>query len=435
MALELRKDSKWWYGRFEVSGRKFAKNLGIQIRGAVPPSLKLTSDKAFERSREMAQAKFDQLQEDMKRRKSTEEIVREVHRIRTGGTFEALPIADLFERWKAIPRRKKPSEGYVKNAKGVFERFVSYLADNYKNTKELADVRASMVEAFMDAEDRRGVSEKTYNNTLILLRSCCESLGKAAGSPENPFAGLPTKEEHTVHRKPFTAEELATIAKLAKQEEFIGPIILTGVCTAMRKGDCCLLKWESVDLKERFIAVKTSKTGETVRIPILPLFAECLEKAAEKREPGQKYVFPEQAMMYQTNPDGITWRAKQLYIQAGFDVEEPPVGEVGPKRLKKASLRDFHSLRVTWVTLALASGVPIEIVQKVTGHQTTQVVLKHYFQPGKDDYRRTLEGKLPSFMGGTTAKELPNREKLTERLKAMNGKNWKVIRDELLAGL
>jgi hypothetical protein len=39
---------------------------------------------------------------------------------------------------------------------------------------------------------------------------------------------------------------------------------------------------------------------------------------------------------------------------------------------------------MTWVMLALPSGVPLELVQKVTGHRTTDIVLKHYFQPGRE---------------------------------------------------
>jgi hypothetical protein len=35
-------------------------------------------------------------------------------------------------------------------------------------------------------------------------------------------------------------------------------------------------------------------------------------------------------------------------------------------RLRRASVRDFHSFHVTWVTLAPTAGVPPEIVRKVT---------------------------------------------------------------------
>jgi integrase len=66
--------------------------------------------------------------------------------------------------------------------------------------------------------------------------------------------------------------------------------------------------------------------------------------------------------------------------------------------LRRASVRDFHSFRVTWVTLALSAGVPLELVQKVTGHKTTDIVLKHYFQPGREDFRRALQSAMPKLL-------------------------------------
>jgi len=66
--------------------------------------------------------------------------------------------------------------------------------------------------------------------------------------------------------------------------------------------------------------------------------------------------------------------------------------------LRRASVRDFHSFRVTWVTLALTAGVPLELVQKVTGHKTTDIVLKHYFQPGREAFRSALNAAMPKLL-------------------------------------
>ena len=51
------------------------------------------------------------------------------------------------------------------------------------------------------------------------------------------------------------------------------------------------------------------------------------------------------------------------------------------KVLRRGSVRGFHSFWVTWITLALAAGVPLELVQRVTGHKTVEVVTTHYFHP------------------------------------------------------
>ena len=66
--------------------------------------------------------------------------------------------------------------------------------------------------------------------------------------------------------------------------------------------------------------------------------------------------------------------------------------------LRRASVRDFHSFRVTWITIALAAGVPMELVTRVTGHKTVDVVLKHYFRPGREEFRRAIEGAMPQML-------------------------------------
>ena len=59
----------------------------------------------------------------------------------------------------------------------------------------------------MDAEAKRGVTGKTWNDTLKLLRATFRYLLPAGGI--NPFADTPTRETETVFREPFTPEELA----------------------------------------------------------------------------------------------------------------------------------------------------------------------------------------------------------------------------------
>ncbi|NCB06016.1 MAG: hypothetical protein EOM69_10940 [Clostridia bacterium] len=71
-----------------------------------------------------------------------------------------------------------------------------------------------------------------------------------------------------------------------------------------------------------------------------------------------------------------------------------------PGRAQRASVSDWHSLRTTWVTLALAAGVPIELCKLVTGHQTVDVVLRHYFQPQAAHLRAVLGDKLPGVLTG-----------------------------------
>ena len=51
--------SKWWYGNFTVDGKRHYINLGIEIEGNIPESLKELGDMPFERSRMKAHLKLD----------------------------------------------------------------------------------------------------------------------------------------------------------------------------------------------------------------------------------------------------------------------------------------------------------------------------------------------------------------------------------------
>lgn len=71
--------------------------------------------------------------------------------------------------------------------------------------------------------------------------------------------------------------------------------------------------------------------------------------------------------------------------------------------LHKASVIDFHSLRTTWITVALSRGVPIETVKLISGHKTVDIVTTHYFHPDSDQVRAALQVALPKALTGGTA--------------------------------
>lgn len=448
MALEINPTkSKWWYGRIQVNGRKIKRNLGVEIQGKIPPRLSQVGDIVFEKSRARAQAALERFQLDAKKRCKAEELIQTIHEIRTGERIRSVPLTDIVARWKELPRRRPLSERYVMQAESRVKRFLKFVCKGNTVLREMAQIQCSHARAYMRMIEERGVSAKTYNNIVIFLRSVFHTLRKEAGLAENPFDGIPTRDGEAIFRTPYKVEELDLILQHAKKDEFIYPLIVTGMCTAMRRGDCCTLLRESVDLESGFITVKTSKTGETVQIPIFPLLRKVLVEALAKPSPRPPhYVFPHLEAHYVVNPDHLTDRVKRVLRAAGFIDEIPEDGEVPENRgvlqkvrkegVRKASVRDFHSFRVTWVTLALSAGVPLEIVQRVTGHRTASIVMKHYFQPGRDEFRRTLAGKMPALLvGGEAIKPVAKPVDVRTRLLEMKPENWTEIREEILAKL
>jgi len=333
------------------------------------------------------------------------------------------------------------------------------------------------------------------------------------------------KDEDTIHREPFKDDEIESILAAARDDELMRGPIVTALCTAMRRGDCALLKWSSVDLDAGFIEVRTSKTGETAEIPILPALREELSHTAHG---AGEYIFPEAAAMYRKNPNGLNWRLREILAKAGFvDAKmaelikareqaqpdpRPALPELPPdelrrrgleaiaagemieakrekmkaiftaytggkglptiarelvvskstvslhlhelegmlgaavlrrptlrpmpsvirgtihadngkgQRLHRGSIRGWHSFRTSFVTRALAGGMPEELVRRVTGHTAVAIVRRHYFKPGRDEFRREFEKAMPRMlMNGAKSRD----EQLKEIIEGMATKTWK----------
>lgn len=85
---------------------------------------------------------------------------------------------------------------------------------------------------------------------------------------------------------------------------------------------------------------------------------------------------------------------------------------------RSASIKDWHALRTTFVTLALTAGIPIELLKKVTGHTTVDIVLENYFNPNKEQFKEAFFKAMPEVISGkkTQVKQISNIKVLAEKV-------------------
>lgn len=497
----------FWYGEYFEGKDRIALNLGVPVKGTPPPN----ADAAFTRSRERAVEALARHVDEAKRKGRADHLTERLIESKTGRKVEYVRLSELAARWRTLPRETEPSKVWLSCCDSTFKRFaaafpkVTYL---HEITPEQAGEYRNRLAADFSRKTARGAAK-------LLMGAFARMLPVGAA---NPFAGAiarpgPDDDAGTVHRRPFTPEELQTLFAAARRDAFLFPLVVCAACTGMRRGDVCRLKWSSVDLAAGVLAVKTHKTGAAVEIPIFPPLREVLTTARRAASP---FVWPLAARMLADNPDGLTYRFKKLVAEtfptpdaaqkalqaaprvtladalptvekavcehldgtrrdrtlatlrryaAGESVRAigmPSIeggadhrGQVSmdlheaerlsgiafmPRRsdapsVKKgiatatraprekgqrsASILDWHALRVTWVTLALAAGVPIETARLVTGHQSVNVVLKHYFKPGREALRTVLLDKMPAVLTGGAA---PGPMKPADELAALADK-------------
>ena len=437
MALELRRKpdgtlkSKYWYGAYTINGKRQVKNLGIEIVGKPPPSLRKEGDKAFERSRGKAEEKLKHVVEHARTNKTSEALIQNLHEVKYGSTIEGFPIKNLLDAWEVMPKKRRHvSPRYAKDVKRSLQRFLDYLAKVHPHVEDAAQVDRKVAHGFMRSEEARNITDKTWNDALKRVRAVFRFLQAEYGIWRNPFEGIKLREEIHRHRKPLAEPQVKALLKVIENDDFCRPLITCGLSTAMRLGDCCRLRWADVDFPSPApsLTVKTSKTGEVVCIPIYDRLAKELEAAWASRIPGEKYVWPEQAKLIDRQHSLVSRKIRTVFNKAvGKDIVHEDRGE-GQRR---ASVFDFHSLRTTWITEALSRGVPIETVKRISGHKTVEVVTKHYFHPSKQQVRQALELALPHALTGGEHRST-SLEDAVAALENINSRNWEQKRDEAL---
>ncbi len=512
--LERRKGSKWWYGCYRADGKRKAVNLRVEVRGTPPAPDQEHGSVHFEKSRSEAEAAMQAHLHEMNGSRKTEDFAQAVYEARTGRRVDAYQLKDLSRLWEEKPRNKPVGEKHRLKCTNYLEGFRAWCSEHFPRTTKLEHISPDIARAFLDWHEARGITARTWNFILGTMKAACRRGGCAA------FDEIPQKPLETVHRIPFTPAELADVLDTARTDKLIYPLVVTAACTAMRKGDCCRLRWKDVDLLGGYITVKTSKTGRTVDIPL----ADLLKQEIEKQKRGKsEYVFPKLAKQYAANDILLTKRFKKILSDAGFhDGKAPPaelvpydqqeltkkaevyfqniptdqkrdkaramfeqytggkplcqsaelVGvskstasaylneietEAGiafirgkrrpsetalppsrgrvrierPDGLKQASVRDFHALRTTWITLALMSGMPLELVQTVTGHATAEIVMEHYFKPQREQLKAAMQKSLPGLLTSSGVAHTP-AERALETLRKATEKNWQKKIDEAI---
>lgn len=426
MALEMKGTSSWWYGRFMVHRKLRRINLGVRIEGDRPSSITQEGNRTFERSRGRAQSEHDRVRDEILSKKTTEELTQRIIEIKSGSRLTSPKVAMLEEAWINLPRKKLPTAVHISGCTAKLRRFIEYMATDFPDTDELIAVRAAQVKLFMDQEEERGISARTWNITLGLLRGLFRKLTPSADAYVNYLSVTPKKEENPIHRKPFSAEEIQTILVASSDDALMRPMIVTALATALRLGDLAQLKWSDVDLEAGFIAVRSSKTGESVEIPILPALHDELVRI--ERSDNQN-VFPAAVEFYRKRGAHLNQRLKAILAKAGVvDDQSDGNSKVAP-RLVSGSTRGWHSFRTTFITLALSAGMPEELVRRVTGHATVDVVRKHYFRPGREQFRKAMQKAMPKlFLDGQTSA----REEMGEIIKGMTAKTLETDKECLL---
>ena len=286
-----------------------------------------------------------------------------------------LPMADVWFEYVKSPNRNELAPATLNAKRQIWMQFAKWMERFYLPVKDLGGVTADMIAEYL-ACLRADLCATTYNGRVCVLREIFRVLSRKAGFESDPWDGVRLRPEDSHSRRELTMEELHRLLDAAKA---IGnrewhELILIGIYTGLRLGDCCRLDWSQVNLAQGVIQVVPQKTRRhhqrLVTIPVHPALGRALmEEAGSLSGP----VLPTIAGMYARSRWQVSHGLSQIFKRANIVTSVKLEG-----RKNRTPEATFHSLRHTFVSFAANAGVPLHVVQLIVGHESTAMT-RHYY--------------------------------------------------------
>ena len=319
--------------------------------------------------------------------KSREETIQKIAEVKSLLKICRIPLSELEDAFFAHPSAPTISPKHRKTYHSVLNTLMNFAGPIHVET--VADVTEEVAQEFLTYYWNRGISPKTYNSVLDILRCVFRLMNKDS----NPFAGFKKKICQTEERVAFTVEQLQQIWKTLTSPDFhmmykdeMIVLYKLALHTGARCGDLCLLRWSSVDMQNRVIRFMPHKTSHSsrkiVEIPIGTVLYEALLPLDRTTD----YVLPHVAGRYQYNPWYISKETKKLLIAAGLKPNDSGTS----RRLLAVSRMGFHAFRHTAASLMISNGVNPLVVRDLLGHTTVDMTA-HYTHINLETKREALQ--------------------------------------------
>lgn len=326
--------------------------------------------------------------------KSKEEVIQHIAEVKEILTVCKIPIGQIETAYFDHPDAPDISLEHRKNYHSVLKHLIAFMT--VRNVKIVSDVTEQLAQEFLSYYWKRGISTKTYNSALDVVRRVFRVLCK----DRNPFADFKKKTDTPECRDSFTFEQLQQIWDVLKnpnyqllhKEEMI-VLYKLAIYTGARKGDLCLLKWSSVDLAQQIISFTPHKTSKSSRKRVMIPMSQVLFDALKDLPQNNEYVLPKVALRYQTNPGGISRDTKKLLLAAGITPTEAGEG----RRLRAVSRLGFHSFRHFHISQLIANGVNPLVVRDLVGHTTVDMTARYTHVALETKQQAVCSLMIPTF--------------------------------------
>lgn len=283
---------------------------------------------------------------------------------------DTIAFEDFVSRYVEYSRLNK-SRSSLRVEVSKWRKFSGFFEE--KGVVKLRDITPELIEEFK-GRLLQTAGVVTFNHHLELIRAALNKAVEWRYLKENPLKTFKKLKNDNAREVRFLTEDEIRIV-LATADPLMHKVISILLNTGLRRAEFVYLEWEDIDFQNKLIKVQSKPESgfhpKSYKSRSIPINSE-VEKILMDLPQRGKYVFDSGENQPLHTEVWYWWQLKRIIRKAG---------------LKDATL---HTLRHTFASHLVMSGVDLRTVQELMGHSTIQMT-ERYSHLSPDHRMRAVE--------------------------------------------
>lgn len=283
------------------------------------------------------------------------------------GVHEAQPepasIGEVVEMLLSYMEQENRAPKTLAAYRPVFRNFLEFA--HARNKSKVHQITLLLVDQYRESRRTSGKAPKTiWKETAIIRRLVRFALSRRL-ILRDPLDGLQNPQPRSTEQPCWSPEELECIINAA--EDTLKLIFLMLADTGMRIGELEWLTWLDLDFQEKYIHIRPKegwrpKSGESRRVPMTPRVFEQFHNLPRRH----RWVF--------------TAGVSRRYPEGGQQISPTRTLRALKRLLNRIDMSQdgkLHTFRHSFISKALAKGIPSTTVRSWVGHVSNEMLRRY----------------------------------------------------------
>lgn len=302
---------------------------------------------------------------------------------------------EILERWLKVKKDTIKEQSYIKYSNLTIKHVIPILGNKvYKN------INAHDVENFFQHSSINTLSSSTKKTLIYIIKSSIDY--GVINNLRKPLGNIDIKIKKPKAKVVYLTKcEQETLENYLKDKQDIRSMgIYLCLYTGIRLGEVCGLKWEDVDFINKSITIRRT----VQRITNVDSSSESRTKKiiSTPKSDSSKRTIPLPEFLYNIM---LKYKSKDNHyiLTDSLNFKDTRVFEKYLENtLRRCSIRNlnFHTLRHTFATRSIESGMDIKTLSEILGHSSYHITLDIYVH-STIDQKRDCINNLVSYLNNS----------------------------------